>query len=311
MKDQKFVSHLVRRITWSELDPKYLEHLVRSARAEDIEGAGLLELPQFAVDVTTSTITPDAKISSRLSARRDMTVCGINLVDIILKVYSSYTEDSKYSFEPLVSDGDRVTKGTVLGCISGSARLLLQAERVLLNFLQRLSGVATETSKYVDALNGGSAKLLDTRKTTPTLRVLEKYAFACGGGWTHRIGLFDRVMLKDNHLVAADAVDGDMLANAVKLAKTKYPQLAIEVEVDKIEQIYPVLEAQADVIMLDNFSVEDLKKAVDIISDKAWTEASGGINLSNLAEISKTGVDFISTAAPVHSSYWIDIGLDS
>ncbi len=311
MKNQKFASHLVRRISWDELDPKYLEHLVRTARSEDIEGAGLLELPKFAADVTTLTITPDANIETRLCAREDMCVCGMKLVPVILEVYASYCGGAPFAFEPLSKDGDRVCAGAVLGRISGRARLLLQAERVMLNFLQRLSGVATATAKYIDALGSSDALLLDTRKTTPSLRVLEKYAFACGGGHTHRMGLFDRVMLKDNHLVAAHAVSGEMLAEAVALAKKKYPELAVEVEVDSIEQIYPVLDAKADVIMLDNFDIENISKAVDIIGDLAWIEASGGITLKNLRQIADTGVDFISTAAPVHSSKWIDIGLDS
>jgi nicotinate-nucleotide pyrophosphorylase (carboxylating) len=228
-----------------------------------------------------------------------------------MDVYSSYAEDEKLEFIPLVEDGARVSKGTVLGEFKGSARIMLQAERIMLNFLQRLSGVATETSKYADLLEGSSTKLLDTRKTTPGLRVLEKYAFACGGGYNHRIGLFDRVMLKDNHLFAAQAVNGEMLANAVRTAKLKNPNVAVEVEVDSIEQIQPVLDAEADVIMLDNFSFDDMRKALEIIGDKAWVEVSGQVTIETLPEIAKIAPDFVSSAAPVHSSKWIDIGLDS
>ena len=311
MKSQKYISHLVRKISWEELDQKYLRALIENARAEDIEGAGLAAVPTIAADITTMSLTPKIQTSARLVARRDMSVCGMKLIPIIMDVYSSYAEDENLEFFPLVEDGERVKKGTVLGEFKGSARIMLQAERIMLNFLQRLSGVATETSKYADLLKDSSTKLLDTRKTTPGLRVLEKYAFACGGGYNHRIGLFDRVMLKDNHLFAAKAVNGEMLANAVRTAKAKNCNVAVEVEVDSIEQIQPVLDAEADVIMLDNFSYEDMRRALEIIGDKAWVEVSGQVTIETLPEIAKIAPDFVSSAAPVHSSKWIDIGLDS
>ena len=311
MKSEKFVSHLVRRITWAELDEKYLRGLIENARAEDIEGLGLTALPAVAADITTMSLTPKIQTSARLVARKDMTVCGMKLIPIIMDVYSSYAEEESLEFTPLVDDGARVNAGTVLGEFNGSARIMLQAERIMLNFLQRLSGVATDTSKYADLLKDSQTKLLDTRKTTPGLRVLEKYAFACGGGYNHRIGLFDRVMLKDNHLAAAQAANGEMLANAVRLTKEKNPNVAIEVEVDSIEQIQPVLDAQADVIMLDNFSFADMRKALEIIQDNAWVEVSGQVTFETLPEIAKIGPDFVSSAAPIHSSKWIDIGLDS
>ena len=311
MKDTKYISHLIRRLRWEELDEKYLRMLVQTARAEDIEGAGLEVLPKKAADITTGSLTPSIKTEVRLVARKEMVVCGINLVDIILKVYEEASGDFECTFTPYVKDGDKVGKGAVLGLITGSARVILQAERIMLNFMQRLSGVATETAKYVAALGDSPTKLLDTRKTTPGLRVLEKYAFACGGGYNHRIGLFDRVMLKDNHLAAADAASGEALAQAVRTAREKNPDVAIEVEVDAIEQIPPVLEASADVIMLDNFSNEDILRAVEMIGDKAWTEISGGVTIATLSELGKLGADFVSSAAPVHSSCWIDIGLDS
>lgn len=311
MKSEKFVSHLVRRITWAELDEKYLRGLIENARAEDIEGLGLTALPAVAADITTMSLTPKIQTSARLVARKDMTVCGMKLIPIIMDVYSSYAEEESLEFTPLVEDGARVKAGTILGEFNGSARIMLQAERIMLNFLQRLSGVATDTSKYADLLKNSQTKLLDTRKTTPGLRVLEKYAFACGGGYNHRIGLFDRVMLKDNHLAAAQAANGEMLANAVRLTKEKNPNVAIEVEVDSIEQIQPVLDAQADVIMLDNFSFADMRKALAIIKDNAWVEVSGQVTFETLPEIAKIGPDFVSSAAPIHSSKWIDIGLDS
>jgi len=310
MKSQKFVSHLVRKISWNDIDEKYVQHLIKTARAEDIEGAGLKVAPKIAADITTMTLTPDAQISVALSSRKDIVVCGLKLVPIILDVYKSFSDVGDCVFVPTANDGDKLPAGAKLGEIKGSARIILQAERIMLNFLQRLSGVATETAKYVAALGNSPTRLLDTRKTTPMLRVLEKYAFACGGGFNHRMGLFDRVMLKDNHLVAAHAVSGEHLAEAVRIAKEKNPDVAIEVEVDKISQIQPVLDAKADVIMLDNFSLSDLKKALAIIDGNAWTEVSGGVTLKILAAIGELAPDFVSSAAPVHSSCWIDIGLD-
>ncbi len=311
MKDSTYLSHLVRRIKWSDIDEKYVAELVKTARAEDIEGAGLAVLPKVAADITTRSLTPSIKTTAALCARRDMVVCGMELVRIVLKVYEEASDDFECKFTPLAKDGDKVSKGAKLGVIEGSARVILQAERIMLNFLQRLSGVSTETAKYVEALGDSPTKLLDTRKTTPGLRVLEKYAFACGGGYNHRIGLFDRVMLKDNHLAAAGASKGERLAAAVRTAREKNAGFAIEVEVDALEQIPPVLEAGADVIMLDNFTPADIKTAVNMIEDKSWTEISGGVTLDSIGELGKLGADFISTAAPVHSSKWIDIGLDS
>ena len=311
MKDSTYLSHLVRRLKWSDIDEKYVAELVKTARAEDIEGAGLAVLPKVAADITTRSLTPSIKTVAALCARRDMVVCGMELVRIVLKVYEEASDDFECKFTPLAKDGDKVSKGAKLGVIEGSARVILQAERIMLNFLQRLSGVATETAKYAEALAHSPTKLLDTRKTTPGLRVLEKYAFACGGGYNHRIGLFDRVMLKDNHLAAAGASKGERLAAAVRTAREKNAGFAIEVEVDALEQIPPVLEAGADVIMLDNFTPADIKTAVNMIEDKSWTEISGGVTLDSIGELGKLGADFISTAAPVHSSKWIDIGLDS
>ena len=310
MKDGKYISHLLRRISWDDLDEKYLRNLVETARAEDIEGAGLKELPKIAADITTLSLTPKITARAKLATRVDAVVCGMRLVPMILEIYSDLSDGESCSFEPFVRDGDKVERGRAIGEISGSARVMLQAERVILNFLQRLSGVATCAAKFAEALGDSNTKLLDTRKTTPSLRVLEKYAFACGGGYNHRMGLFDRVMLKDNHLAAAHAVSGETLAEAVKIAKAKNPGYAVEVEVDKMSQIPPVVEAGADVVMFDNFPIGDLKGAVDLVGGRAWTEVSGGVTLDTLPDIGRSGADFASTAAAVHSSKWIDIGLD-
>jgi nicotinate-nucleotide pyrophosphorylase (carboxylating) len=180
----------------------------------------------------------------------------------------------------------------------------------MLNFLQRLSGVSTITWHYAEALQGSATRLLDTRKTTPAFRVLEKYAVGCGGGWNHRMGLYDRVMLKDNHLAAAGAVGGTALLDAVRGAVARYPGMVVQVEVDAISQITPVLDAGAHIVLLDNFALAELREAVALIGDRARTEASGGITIESLPEIGRVGVDFASTGAVTHAANWIDIGLD-
>ena len=293
------------RLKWQELDPDYLRQLVGLAKIEDLAGAGLANRPERLGDVTTALMPEGAKGKAQLTAREPLTICGLGLVQTVL---DSYGQDCQ--FEARVEDGQSVDQGEVLGILSGASTVLLQAERVILNFLQHLSGVATEARLYVDALGSSPAVLLDTRKTLPGYRVLQKYAFACGGGYNHRVGLFDRVMLKDNHLAVAGAIGGNRLSETVALAVNTCEDLAVEVEVDRLEQITPVLEAGADIILLDNFSPPELKEAVSMIEGRAWTEASGGITLNNLSALGDLGLDFISTGAPIHQSRWKDIGLD-
>ena len=242
---------------------------------------------------------------AQLTAREPLTICGLGLVQTTL---DSYGQDCQ--FKAKAEDGQSLDQGDTIGILSGSSTVLLQAERVILNFLQHLSGVATEARRYVDALGNSPSALLDTRKTLPGYRVLQKYAFACGGGYNHRIGLFDRVMLKDNHLAVAGATSGNRLSETVTLAVNTCEDIPIEVEVDTLEQIAPSLEAGADIILLDNFSPLELKEAVSMIDGRAWTEASGRITLDSLPALGDLGLDFISTGAPVHQSRWKDIGLD-
>jgi nicotinate-nucleotide pyrophosphorylase (carboxylating) len=246
-----------------------------------------------------------AKGKAQLTAREPLTICGLGLVQTVL---DSYGQDCQ--FEAKVEDGQSVDQGEVIGILGGATTVLLQAERVILNFLQHLSGVATEARLYVDALGNSPSVLLDTRKTLPGYRVLQKYAFACGGGYNHRIGLFDRVMLKDNHLAVAGAIGGNRLSETVALAVNTCEDIPVEVEVDTLEQIAPVLQAGADIILLDNFSLPELKEAVSLIEGRAWTEASGGITIDSLPALGDLGLDFISTGAPIHQSRWKDIGLD-
>ena len=295
---------LKTRLQWNELDPDYLRQLVGLAKIEDLAGAGLARRPEQLGDVTTALMPEKASGAAHLSARQDLVVCGLGMVPLVLQAY-----DPACHFEPVVQDGDTVAADQSIGRLDGPAAALLQAERILLNFLQHLSGIATETRRYADALKDSPTALLDTRKTLPGYRVLQKYAFACGGGYNHRIGLFDRFMLKDNHLALCGATD-TRLADAVPLARQTSPNLPIEVEVDSIEQIPPLLEAEVDIILLDNFSHEDLSKAIHMINGQACTEASGGISLQSLFHLRDLGLDFISTDSPVHQSTWKDIGLD-
>lgn len=293
------------RLNWQDLDPDYLRQLVGLAKIEDLAGAGLANRPERLGDVTTALMPEGAKGKAQLTTREPLTICGLGLVQTTL---DSYGQDCL--FEARAKDGQSVDQGEAIGVLSGSSTVLLQAERVILNFLQHLSGVATEARLYVDALGDSSSALLDTRKTLPGYRVLQKYAFACGGGYNHRIGLFDRVMLKDNHLAVAGATGGNRLIETVALAINTCEDLPVEVEVDRLEQITPTLEAGADIILLDNFSLPQLKEAVSLIDGRAWTEASGGITLNSLSTLGDLGLDFISTGAPIHQSRWKDIGLD-
>lgn len=293
------------RMTWSDLDPDYLRQLIGLAKIEDLAGAGLAERPSRLGDITTALMPEGKNGTAQLTARETLTLCGLGLVQPIL---DSYGKDCH--FEPHCKDGEPVEKGQIIGVLEGPAATLLQAERILLNFLQHLSGIASLTSTYVQALGKSDTALLDTRKTLPGYRVLQKYAFACGGGYNHRIGLFDRVMLKDNHLAVAGATGGNRLTETIELASTTCTDIPIEVEVDRLDQINPVLDAGADIILLDNFTTEDLRKAVKLIGNKACTEASGGIQIDRLPELGTLGMDFISTGAPIHQSTWKDIGLD-
>ena len=297
---------LARQLTWEDLDPEAIHSLIAMAKSEDLEGWGLRKVPHQTGDIT-SQLLPKGNNEARahLIARSDMVLCGMELVQPVLNAYGRGAV-----FKPDLKDGAPCVAGAVIGVIRGPARVILEAERLLLNFLQRLSGVSSLTRRYVEALEESPTRLLDTRKTTPGYRVLEKYAVACGGGYNHRMGLFDRVMLKDNHLAAAGATEGKALSDLVESCRARWPDMVIELEVDSIGQIAPALEAGIENILLDNFSIPQLEEAVQLIGDRAATEASGGITLEQLLAIGGTGVDFISSGATVHQAHWLDIGLD-
>ena len=296
---------LSQRLAWEDLDQGFLGQLIARARDEDLAGAGLRRRPAASGDPSARSLAGPEEGAAHVVAREDLVVCGLPLLPLVLSVYGN---DAKAT--PLADDGERVGAGTVLAQLRGARATLLTAERVLLNFLQHLSGIATHTAAYANALADSPTRLLDTRKTTPGFRVLEKYAVARGGGWNHRIGLFDRVMIKDNHLAAGGTAKGDRLARYVTQTARDNPGLPIEVEVDSLDQIPPVLQAKPDVILLDNFSLEELRQAVTLIGDTCATEASGGVTLESLPGLGRLGLTFVSCGALTHQSRWKDIALD-
>lgn len=209
-------------------------------------------------------------------------------------------------FDYLINDGDKVKVGQNLAEVKGPVREILKAERIALNFLQRLSGIASRTSRYVEAVSNYPVKIVDTRKTTPTLRILEKYAVRIGGGYNHRMGLYDAVMIKDNHITASGGITSAILKVREQLAHT----IKIEVEVESLDGVREALSAGADIIMLDNMEISEMAMAVNIIDKQAIVEASGGITLESLVEIAATGVDIISVGALTHHIKSIDISLN-
>lgn len=307
MPEPSAVDPCSKRLTWQELDPSALKQLIAHARDEDLAGWGLNQRPEPSVahDVSSALLPTAHPGSASLVARSAMVVCGLRLLPLIAEVYRF-----ELQYDSSKSDGQTVAKGDVLGRLHGPAQQILQMERVALNFVQMLSGVSTETRRYVEALGNSPTRLLDTRKTLPGYRMLQKYAVACGGGWNHRLGLFDRVMLKDNHLAATGSTAGDRLFETVRRARETQPNLLIEVEVDRIDQIEPAIEAGAHILLLDNFDNDALRDAVARIAGRVRTEASGGITIERLPSMANLGLDYISTGATVHQCQWQDIGLD-
>ena len=268
-----------------------IQDIIETALAEDI-GSG---------DVTTMAIADkNDEGAVEIIAKENLVVAGILIAEAVFK-----TIDKKIEFKPFVTDGVTVRKGQVIAKVSGKLSTLLAGERVALNFLQRLSGIATLTRLFTDKIKGFNIKILDTRKTTPGLRILEKYAVRMGGGWSHRFGLCDGVLIKDNHIAAVGSV-----AEAVRRARDSAPKnMLIEVETKNLSEVKEALLAGADVIMLDNMKPAAMRQAVKIIGKAALVEASGGVNLKNVRAIAETGVDFISVGALTHSARAVDISM--
>jgi nicotinate-nucleotide pyrophosphorylase (carboxylating) len=278
------------------LSAKEISDAVKRALAEDI-GRG---------DVTTLALIPArCEARAQMVARGPVTVAGLAFAAAAFKTVSP-----RVQIREVVADGAAVKAGDVLLDLRGPARALLTAERTALNFVQRLSGVATLTAQFVAAVAGTGARILDTRKTTPGWRRFEKYAVTCGGGRNHRQGLFDMVLIKDNHLVALRNEKPNAIAAAVQRARAAWPSLKVEVEADTLDQVVQALAAGADFVLLDNMSPATLRRAVKRVAGRALTEASGGVSLKTARAIAATGVDFISVGALTHSAPAADIALD-
>jgi nicotinate-nucleotide pyrophosphorylase (carboxylating) len=258
-------------------------------------------------DVTSDYFVPDECIARAfLTVRKEGVISGVDLAEAVF-----HQVDPQLNVQVMVEDGSKVAPGAMLMRVEGKARSILTAERTALNFLQRLSGVATLTSQYVSLVKHTRAKILDTRKTTPAYRALEKKAVIDGGGTNHRMGLYDRAMVKDNHLVAESSVGA--LQEAILKLKSEKPHIQVEMEADRLEQVAHFLKWQGvDYILLDNMSLAELRQAVEMRGENSriQLEASGGVNLDTVANIAETGVDFISVGALTHSAPALDIGLD-
>ena len=268
-----------------------LDPILRRALEEDI-GTG---------DVTTlATIEPGTQASAELVAKEDFVLAGIDVAQRVFQLLSAET-----AFEKLMNDGQSVKRGDVLAWIKGDASVLLQGERVALNLLQRMCGVATLTAAFTKEVEGTRAVVVDTRKTTPGLRVLEKYSVRMGGGGNHRMALYDAVLIKENHVAAAGGI-----TNAVSRAQQRVPHTQkIEVEVRNQGEVAEALAVGADILLLDNMSLDELSAAVELVGDRAITEASGGVNLESVRAIAETGVRLISVGALTHSYRSVDISM--
>lgn len=268
-----------------------VDHLILEALREDISSE----------DVTTNAVMKEAVTGEvELICKQDGVIAGLDVFERVFRLLDANTKVELYC-----KDGDQVKNGELMGKVVGDIRVLLSGERVALNYLQRMSGIATYTRSVAELLKGTGTKLLDTRKTTPNMRIFEKYAVRAGGGYNHRYNLSDGVLLKDNHIGAAGSV-----ANAVRMAKEYAPFVRkIEVEVETLEMVKEAVDAGADIIMLDNMSTEEMAEAIRIIDGRAETECSGNVTKENIGRLTSLGIDYISSGALTHSAPILDISL--
>jgi nicotinate-nucleotide pyrophosphorylase (carboxylating) len=293
MQSHKIKRDLAEQLIAVGLNPLDVSEVVLRALHEDCDGDG---------DVTSvATISAEQMSTLDFVARAPGVIAGMPVAAAVFAILGG----SSISISSVIRDGESVQAGTVLGSIVGSTRVLLQGERPALNLLSHLSAIATATRAWADALSDSTTKVRDTRKTTPGMRILEKYAVRCGGGLNHRMNLSDAALIKDNHVVAAGGV-----ARAYELIKQRYPNLPVEVEVDSMDQLAEALEVGADLVLLDNFTIEELKSAVDLTGGRAKLEASGGFTFDEAKAVASTGVDFVAVGAITHSAPVLDIGAD-
>jgi nicotinate-nucleotide pyrophosphorylase (carboxylating) len=271
------------------METKYVEEIITLALKEDL-GRG---------DITTNTIIEEsANAEAFIIAKAEGIISGLPVAEMTFRKLGK-----NIIWQPKVKEGERVGKGDLIVEFSGSLRAILTGERTALNFLQRMSGISTATAKFVDAVKDTNVKILDTRKTAPGQRMLDKYAVKTGGGTNHRIGLYDMVMIKDNHIKAA----GSITKAVQKIKESVAHVIKIEVETSNINEVNEALEVKADIIMLDNMTIEMMRQCVSIINHKALVEASGGVSLDKIKAIAETGVDFISVGALTHSVKALDL----
>ncbi len=279
-------------MTYALLQDFIINEHIKNALKEDI-GFG---------DITTDyLVSEDKKITAKLNTRQDGILCGIDIAESVFKILSNDVKVTKF-----FQDGDKIKKGDTLAIIEGTARAVLTGERTALNYIQRLSGIATETHRYQEAIGNNKARITDTRKTTPGFRMFEKYAVYTGGARLHRFNLSDCVMIKDNHIQFAGSITNAVNTIRKRLSHTH----KIEVECDTIEQVKEALDNKVDIIMLDNMNCELMKQCVNLIAGRALTEASGNVTIETIEEIAKTGVDVISSSAIVAKAKTLDIALD-
>jgi len=291
------LSKFQKRISWEEIDQSHLKDHLKLCAQEDLASNG---------DLTSNLCQIRGTGTADLVARESMTVCGLPLLPLIFQAFKI----SSIRVENFIQDGDNITSGSSITRLHGKQADILLTERTVLNFIQRLSGVATTSNQYVSILDKENVGLLDTRKTTPGLRILEKYATACGGGFNHRMGLFDRILIKDNHLAALGISSIKDFSSFLSKVKNNSDNNLLEIEIDSIEYLETAIDAGVDAILLDNFEPSEIRKAVSVNDNRVVIEASGGISLKSLDEFAKTQPHFISTGAPIHTSRWRDIGLD-
>lgn len=276
--------------------------MINESLYRDIVALALEEDLGTAGDITTeSTIPEDTEAVGEFRTRRNGVIAGLTVAEYVFEIV-----DDTLEFDARVEDGDRVERGSLLAVVKGNARSILSAERTAINFLARMSGVATQAALLVDAVEGTGAKIADTRKTMPGHRALDKYAVRMGGGMNHRFGLHDAVMIKDNHIIAAGSITGAVEAARSKVGHT----VSVEVEVETLKQLEEVLDTATDIVLLDNMSPMDIAEAVRMVDGEMTTEASGGVTLETVREIAETGVDVISVGWITHSAPQLDIGLD-
>ena len=282
-----------------KIDLEIIQDLIGKALDEDLKKDG---------DITSNLIIPDYKpVKFQISNREEIILCGMDFALMVFDLVAEKLKSkNKLVINKKISDGKKLKKNSVILQGIWDAKAVFAAERVVLNLLQHLSGIATMTGKYVAEISNKKTKILDTRKTLPGLRILQKYAVRTGGGQNHRLGLYDGILIKDNHIAAAGGI-----SKALKMVKKNLSgKMKTEIECDNISQVKESLDNGADIIMLDNMNLNQIKRAVKLIGNKAKIEVSGGVNLKNIKAISKTGIDYISIGALTHSAKAVDIGLD-